>query len=342
MTSRGGDVATVAREELAAGTEEPFAAIERAIEAASEGPAANVAVVGDPFAGREALLDHAERLLGADVERISFASLADDASAVQFPEAGAYVLDDCQYLYRREIDGFEVLDRLLRRVSMSDALFVTSWNRFAWSYLAAVRDVERSFPERIDLPALDADGIEAVVRERFGPELPAFVDTGAEGHIKSFDVGRTAVPLWGDRTLAVPMATPNPEYLRSVLSTETEQSEEAVVFEKLRLVSRGNPGVAAAVWEQSVTDGAIATGYVDPPSPDLTLDDDDAYLLAVLLSTGSVSRETLANVVGGHVDAAIQQFRELGLLTVTDGRLSLRPEGLYPAAEQLQGRRLLW
>ena len=64
------------------------------------------------------------------------------------------------------------------------------------------------------------------------------------------------------RSVAVPYPKPNPAWTASWSVRDETASIEAVTFEKLRRVSAGNPGVALAIWEESVADGQIAPGYV--------------------------------------------------------------------------------
>lgn len=307
----------------------------------------NVAVVSDPFAGRAALLDYAEELLGDDVVRVGLESVVTDPGRLpDIPSDRPLLVDDCQYLYRRCIGGFDVLDRFLERLAMTDTLVVTSWNRYAWGYLAAVRGVGESFPLEIHIPPLTAAQTAAVVTAHRDGDEPAFVDAGTAGRVKTVTVDRRPVSLPGDRTVDVPVVRANPAWLTSWTTRDADESIEAVVYEKLRRVSHGNPGIATTVWEHSVRetdDGAeIAPGYIEDPVTQLDrIDEPKAFLLLLVVSMESVRRATLEEVLDAPVDTDLQALASEGVVSVTDDRVRLEPVGLHPAVDSLRRRRML-
>jgi len=338
---------TVPVEDLrAVDVDEAFETLERAVADHVEGEHANVAVVSDPFGGREALLDYAEQLLQGAAERVRLTAEVSGTTEPDLPDAEAMILDDCQHLYRREIGGFDALDRVLEEMAMSDRLYVTSWNRYAWEYLKRVRDVDRTFPVVITVPELDAAGVERLVTARFGPDLPEFVDTGEAGRIKTLDVERHDVGLPGGRTASVPVPKPNTAWATGWWTLGGDDSIEAVVYEKVRRVSNGNPGIATSVWEEAVAtgeDGAIAPAYVRDIDPEFDLDDEQAFLLLQVVAGESVRPEALTGVAGDvPVDQSLQTLASRGVVTVEDGRVSITPGGLAPAVEALRRRRLVW
>lgn len=307
----------------------------------------NVAVVSDPFAGRAAMLDYAAELLDDDARRIALSEFAtDDTVLPEIPDDRALLLEDCHYLFQRRIGGFDVLEEFLERLAMTNTLVVTTWNRYAWQYLSAVRRVDQSFPLEIRIPPLDAGQIEAVVRAH-ADELPTFVETGAAGRIKSLDTGRYPLELWGDRTVTVPYVRPDPAWLVSWW-TEEDREIQAVVYEKLRRVSHGNPGIAVSVWDRSVRetdDGSeIAPGYVrDPVEAIPGLADETAFLLWHLVAMERLDRDGMAATLDQErIGTEIQTLANAGVVDVDGRRISLRPVGLHPAVGELQRRQLLW
>jgi hypothetical protein len=313
------------------------------------GARSNVAVISDPFAGRNSMLDYAEKLLGAETQRVTFSEVV--TTEIQLPDLppdGAIILDNCHYLYQRRIGGFDVLDAFLERLAMSDALVITSWNRYSWDYLSAVRDVGNSFPLSIRIPELTRPQIEAVISSFFESENPEFVDAGYAGRIKTVNVDRRSVGLPGDRSMSVPLLTPNPAWVTSWFERNDAKSIEAVVFEKLRRVSHGNPGVATTLWEQSVRDTEdgrkIAPGYIEDPVEAFTLADDDrAMLLLFVVSMEAVERDALDEMTADiSVDTELQALVNDGILTLDGEKIRLRAEGLHPTVAELQRRGLLW
>jgi len=309
-----------------------------------DGTTTNVAVVSEPFAGREALLDYAEGLLD-DATRIRLSeAVTDDPPAV--PEAGALLVDDCHYLYRRCIDGFDPLERFLERIAASDTFVVTAWNRYSWSYLAGAREVGDSFPVVVELPRLDHDQLRRVIRERFGPALPAFVETDAAGRIKTVAVDRRQVRLVGDLRVDVPVPALNGEYLATLLADEGRV--ERVVFEKLQRLSHGNPGIATSLWRAAVRErdgrATIAPADLDDPVAEFAIRDDDrAAVLWAVVANETVSRETLNAVTYDiSVDKELQLLAQRGVVTVDGDAVAITPGGLHPAVDALERRRFLW
>jgi hypothetical protein len=325
----------------AAGFDDEVGKLDRAVADHVEGTSSNVAVVADPFAGRDALLDYAEELLQGAAERVSIDSLVDtDGGVPELPDVAALIVDDCHYLFRRTIGGFDVLDDFLERMAMSDTLFITSWNRYAWRYLSAVRDVGDSFPVEIRIEPLTAEQIAAVVDTHFDDPAPRFVAADDVGRIKTVEVARREVSL-GSRALSVPVPTPNPAYLTTWFD---DDGIDDVVFEKIRRVSHGNPGIATELWADSVADGEISPGEVEDPIGTLEVaDDDTAFLLWLVVANEAVARDALATVLGDvPVDKELQRFVTQGVLTVDGGDVSLEPVGLHPAVQALKRRRLVW
>lgn len=306
-----------------------------------DGVGSNVAVVSEPYAGRGALLDYAESLLEDDVHRVSLTEAVDPDDVPSFPETGALLVENCHHLYRRCIDGFAPLDAFLEDIALTDRLVVTTWNRHAWAYLEAVRDVADSFPVEVEIPPLSAAEIEAVLDARDDEERPTFVDAGHAGRIKTVVFDSVDLGLWGDRTLSVPYPKPNTAWLATWGEDDSDVS--AVVYEKLRRLSHGNPGVAAALWDRSVQDGEIAPGYVQAPEAALSLDDDAAFLLWAVVTNERVHVDTLSAVLGDRSFAAdLEALDEEGVVAVDGDYVTVEPEALHRTAAALERRGLLW
>lgn len=342
--NQGEQCVTVPVEDFSqAGLDEQFAAVEGAVEAYRDGSPSNVAVVAEPFAGRGALLDYGEELLDQETTvRHSFTKPVCDWLPGS-EQADAYIVDDCHYLYHRAIGGFDALETFLERMAQSDSLFLTAWNRYAWRYLAAVRDVDRTFPEVVHVEDFDTEALADVVESVFGPDLPAYVERNSEGRIKSVEWVRHTVRLWSRRRLTVPVLKLNPEYALSWISRDSHNDTEAVVFEKIRRVAGGNVGVAADCWARSVRNGEIATGDIEPLDPQFDLDDGGAMLLRVIVATESVPRSALEDAhTRSPVDSVVQHLVEEGVVRIDGDDVLLTPQGLRPAVDELRRRRLLW
>lgn len=311
------------------------------------GGGSNVAVVSDPFAGRESLLDYAEELLD-DARRVSFSSAIESEDEIpSVPEDRALIVDNCHYLYQRRIDGFDVLESFLSELANTNTLVITSWNRYSWNYLDAVRSIGESFPRQIRIPELETEQIEAVVNAHTEND-PKFVDTGEAGRIKTIDVFRHPVSVWRDRTVEVPLVKPNPEWFISWTDYSDEREIEAVVYEKLRLTSHGNPGIATSFWDESVRKTEqgpeIAPAYIRDPVQELDLGDDSrAFLLFLLVSMEEVERDILEKIMDDTiVDKSLQPLVDMGILSMDADKVRLEPAGLHPSIGELRRKGLLW
>jgi hypothetical protein len=197
----------------------------------------------------------------------------------------------------------------------------------------------------VTVPPLDASGTADLLLSNYAETMPAFVETGEAGRVKTLGVDWATVGHLRDRQIAVPVPGLNLEYLtaRALSRSERVQDTQAVVFDKITRVSNGNPGVATTIWERSLRDGEIAPAYVDAADPDLDVDDDEAFVLEVLLAKGRVSIAALTGILDQlPVDRLVQSLASQGLVLVDDDAVSVEPEALHAVDDYLRGRRLVW
>jgi len=328
----------------AAGLDHLFDTLRTALDDHLAGWSPNLAIVSEPFAGRHLLMDFVEETLDTQVQRVALDSVA-DGELPDLTGQAAVLLDDCHYLYTREIGGFERLDRFLEEISASDALFVTSWNRYAWDYLAAVRDVDDVFSTKVAVPSLTAEQMADLLTSNYAETMPDFVQTGEAGRVKTIGFDQREVGLPGGRSIGLTLPELNLEYLasRSLSRDDDVENVEAVVFQKIAQLSNGNPGVATAVWERSIRDGEIAPAYIEEVDMVLDIDDDEAFVLEVLLAKGEMDRSTLDSVLSDiPVHRALQSLAEQNVLQIDEATARIDPEYLYTVDTHLKGRRLIW
>jgi hypothetical protein len=326
----------------AAGLGRQLDAIEDAVETHLEGSHANVAVVAEPYAGRDVLLSKGEAHLGAAAGHVAFEEPVTDPETLEFPNREVVFVEGCHYLYERRVDGFDALDAFVERTAEADALFVTAWNRWAWDYVAAVRDVDRAFPETVEVPRLDAEAITALVQEHVD-ERPSFVESGDYGRVKTVDVDTTTVGSVAGRDVRVPVPEFNVEYLTAQDLGDEYGDVERVVYERLARLSEGNPGVALALWADAARDGELSAAELDERDAPLELDDDEAFALTTVLCKERLSFDALDRLLDDvDVALAVQTLAYHDLVTVEDGVVSVTPERFHAAVEHLEGRRYLW
>ena len=325
-----------------AGLDEQFDAIEEAVGRHVEGKVANIAVVSEPFAGREIFLDYAEQEFGAAVARVTFDEIL-TGDLPDFPNAEIILVDNCQYLYQREVGGFEMLQEFLDFIATRDSLYVTSWNRYAWSYLTAVSDVEAAFPETIQIPRLDASQVRDLLQSYHGTPLPMFEEVRDTGQFNTLDLDWHSVEF-GERSLAVPTPRVNSEYFLSRFRTDAKVDVEAAVYQRIAQLSEGDPGVATILWDRSVREDSIAPSYVREVQQSLETDRDEAFILEVILTNESIAYDRLDEISGDvSVDQALQTLLKQGVVTIDDGdRIHIEPTRIYSTVEHLERRQLVW
>jgi len=192
-------------------------------------------------------------------------------------------------------------------------------------------------------PDLSAAGVEGLLRDRYGQTLPEFVETDAGGRVKSIDVSAARVRVPGGRSVRVPVPELNLEYLLSWYSDGEDTDVETVVFQKVALLSNGNPGVAAVLFDRSITDGAIAPAYVEELDRSPDLDPEESFVLWAILANDDRSHEDLLGLFEDiPVDRTLHRLADQEMIELAGGTVSVLPEALHAAVVHLRRRRLLW
>ncbi|MEF8863896.1 MAG: hypothetical protein V5A29_11140 [Haloarculaceae archaeon] len=312
---------------LLGGDYEPFEAV-----LAGEAPGP-VAVVGDPFSGRETVIDRAVRDL--DATRVTL-DLGDGADRVRAGiNGGPVVVEDCQHLYQRRVGGFAELSAFLDDLASVDVTVVTGWSRYAWAYLAAVQDIGREFPVTVEVQPLPAERIAELVLSRY-EEMPEFVaDDPEHGGIvvtTRHEIG------WRGRSVSVPVPRVSPVAVRELFSGGDLDPKD-VTFGRLAAVSGGNLGVATAIWETH-QGSEVRPSDVAVPASDRDLDREEAFCLRIVLAKERVDRAQLSEVVDG-LDRVLRRLSRDGLVTVEDDIVELVPAAVPAAAPATERGRIL-
>lgn len=305
-------------------------AFEAALAGETAGP---VAVVGDPFAGRGTVLDRAVRAL--DATRVTLEPDDGVETLRAAIDGGPVVVEGCQQLYERRVGGFEGLTAFLDELAGVDGTVVTGWNRYAWAYLEAVRDLGREFPVTVELRPLPADRIAELVLGRYD-EMPTFaVDDPERGGLvvtTRHEIG------WRDRSVSVPVPSVHPTAFRQLFANG-EVDPEDVAFGRLAAVSKGNIGVATAIWEASRT-SELRPSDIAVPAASRGLDREEAFCLRLVLSKERADRAQLAAVVD-ELDRVLGRLARDGLVTVEDDLVELVPAAVPAASAASERGRIL-
>lgn len=303
-----------------------------AVAAFEDGDRPHVAVVGDPFSGRATVTDQAASLLGDTAERVRFTTPVESEDALGLPDADAVVVDGCQYLYTRRIDGFGAVERLADRLAAGERFFVTTWTTHAWNYLSRVRNVDDLFAVAVSLPPLDAGELEALLTAETEVEPTFAVGDVEDGPDAEYDVSLPG----GTVSITLPD-------LGNLRGSDDPSNVRERVFEAIARLSKGNPGVARAMWYQSLVDGEITLARVRSSVPTVDLPDEEAFALQVLLTKERLDRGVLRQVVGSRLyDRSLRQLLNQDVVTTESGTVALRPQAVPSAVAFLERRRLLW
>jgi len=287
----------------------------------SAGP---VAIVGDPFSGRGSVLDRA--VWDLDATRVSL-DPGDGIDRIRAEiNGGPVVIEDCQHLYERRIGGFEELSAFLNDLASLDATVVTGWNRYAWAYLTAVQALDREFPVIVEVQPLPVERLAELVLSRYD-EVPTFVpDDPDQGGLvvttrHEFD--------WRDRSVSVQFPMVSPVAIKELFSGGDLDPKDVTVG-RLAAISKGNLGVATAVWE--ARQGAeVRPSDIAVPASDRDLDREEAFCLRLVLAKERIGRSQLSRVVDG-LNRILGRLARDGLVTVENGIVELVPAAL-PATE---------
>ncbi|MWV65515.1 hypothetical protein GRS48_11900 [Halorubrum sp. JWXQ-INN 858] len=292
-----------------------------------------VAVVGDPFSGRGSVLDRAVRDL--DATRVSLGP-GDGVDQIRARiNGGPIVIENCQHLYERRIGGFEELSAFLDDLASIDATVVTGWNRYAWTYLAAVQALGQEFPITVEVQPLPAERIAELVRDRYD-EMPAFVadDPERDGLVVTtrHEVG------WRDWSVSVPVPMLSPVAVRDLLS-DRNLGPKDVTFGRLAAVSNGNLGVATAIWEAR-QGPEVRPSDMAVPASDRDLDREEAFCLRIVLAKERVNRAQLTGIVD-RLDRVLGRLARDGLVTVEDDTVELVSAAVPAAVTATERGRIL-
>lgn len=108
-------------------------------------------------------------------------------------------------------------------------------------------------------------------------------------------------------------------------------------------VSNGNPGVAKEVWGKSLEYPTIKPSYVRECSFKINLDYTESFVLFIILSMESLTREEIVEITGEiNVDKILYRLAHQGLITVDHGCYKIMPEVLNSIVEYLKKSRVIW
>ena len=269
----------------------------------------HIAVIADPFAGQNVLMDGILRRHPDRVVHIPFFSVVKSRDFLTqiTGHKDIVVMDHCHFLAMRKIGGFKMLDAFLDHLSTSERLFITQWNSYTWSYLRATRHIDTFFPVIIELPAIDSKTLKPLIMSRYTAEIEFIGDvTPIEEPLISAH-HRTVTLPFSKKTFTIPV--PHLREGRGGGDGIHPKDAEEAAFDKIVRIADGNYGVAERLWDTSLDGKTIRVADIPGVPCTIKLDINESFLLMIILSMESISMVDLAEIAGPEINLKQALFR---------------------------------
>jgi hypothetical protein len=317
--------------------------IEEAIMDFGSGPAANIAIISGPYAGKTTFMDNLYNrfpLMSARVKiPAEWKSYEDHVRSLNRIQENIIFIDDCHLLYQRRVGGFEIMEKFLDHIATHpEHLFITFWNSFSWSYLSEVLHVEKHFPCQIYLSRFEKEEIRSVLMSSYDTGEIIF-EGGDKNTIERFLVF-DKYPLHIknlDKTINIPFFKLNLSLLHSMIQEKLQHEEkdkkktpEDLAFIRIKDISSGNILLAQIIWNKSLHNSTIKVDEIYSPSFEAELDYDTTFIGFLILSMGRITQDSLEDAIGDEIDVArsLAILRKYELVDITDRICSVRPEAI--------------
>ncbi|NYT07094.1 MAG: hypothetical protein GKC05_02395 [Methanomicrobiales archaeon] len=319
-------------------------AIEESIRNFEEGRRENIAVISEPFAGRGKLIDEIRKVHADKITSVRFNSTITSSEFLSSLREGKdiIILENCHFLVRRKIGGFDQIDAFLRYMASSGQLFITTWNSFAWSYLSAVISINSYFQRVVRLYPLGAEALQSLILSSY-PYIIRFAEDrdAARG---GFSVSMKCIHLrlpFSSTVYCLPwpdIRVPHPLKRRKLKGKD-------LFFKRLADISGGNPGVARRLFELALKSSPeLLVSAPEEPKYTIDLGVSDRFLLSLILTMESVAEDDLSEIAGPDIDVrkSLYLLSSSGLITEEDGDYGITPEALKSVVQYLELTRMVW
>lgn len=331
------------------GYERELKEVTEAIKRSGSGALLHIAIVAEPMSGRTTLVDEIRRLYGDRVYYLPLESVITQSTHLDFSciPNDIILIDNCQFLTTRVIGGFDVLDTFLRTQITSKKIFITTWNTYNWQYLSAVMNIDAYFPTIIALNKMDTPVIKQLILTRHTSGEVRFVDEGTAERSMFFSMIHRTVHLpFMAKEISVPWIKLNFTVMLHKLPRKkrVQISLEDIIFEKIKRIAHGNPGVAILLWDMSLKDNAISLSAINETVYSISLDTNESFILSVILSMESLQAKDLSAIAGSdmNIERVLYRLVQQGLIRDNMGYYSILPFALGPVTDYLKKTRRLW
>lgn len=317
-----------------------IARVHEAVSAYTGESPSHIAVIAEPFAGQQVMMEQITRYYPHRVTHLPFYSVARNADFLDTMRRTEEIvlMERCHFLALRRVGGFAMLDAFLDFLSTSEKLFITGWNAFTWSYLNAVTGIEKNFPVVIRLPRIDDETLKAMILSRYDHPIRFVDDTPVQEKRRvSIQQRLVSVPFL-DAPVQIPW-----------IAVDTENGGGGVdagdaVFTRINNLAQGNYGVALRIWERSIEENAVLMSRIPTLPCTVSLTIDEAFLLTNILSMESISSADLVAIAHPEIDLelVLYRLRIQGLVEEERGYYQVTPEALHCVSAYLKEIRMVW
>ncbi|TGC09378.1 hypothetical protein [Methanolobus halotolerans] len=314
--------------------------VEKAISMSGSEQAVNIAIIAGPYAGKTTFMDfmyYQFPIISSKVKISCNGNYKRDwGELLRNDQEKLFFIDDCHLLYRRRVDGFDALEKLLNYIANHpDYMFITSWNLFSWEYLSKVLHIEKHFPCQIYLPELEAEDIKTVLMSPydtgeviFEPDNKNTIEHFIEFRKYTLQIKRL------ERTINIPFLKLNYSLIKEKLYNGQEKKKdltlEDMAFVKIKNISSGNIPLSRIIWQKSLQNSTIKVDEIYTPSFDAELDYDTTFIGFLIFSMGRVSLDVLEDTIGDEIDItrSLALLRKHNLVEVKNNICAVSPEAI--------------
>ncbi|WP_445476305.1 hypothetical protein ACT9XH_06290 [Methanococcoides methylutens] len=328
------------------GLEDEIKEIQAIIDDLENGKVENIAIIAEQFAGKTTLANEMHRMNKEKIEIIPLSSVAKDGKKLQALEKQKpiTIIENCHFLYRHKIGGFDIIEHFLKDVaSPENKLYITTWNTHSWNFLENTHEIDKYFPVQVKLKGLTQEQSRQFILSEYKEGEIQFIEDPSDHKEKMINFVIQEISFL-NKAIAIPLPKINIRQIKSKISRKRiSPTPEEKVFEKIYSISQGNPGISKAIWKRSLRYPQIRPGDIKEPCQDIEIDNDESFILYILISLQNASRSDLIEIAGDDIDIerALQVLSKKNFINIEEEHYTIKPEMLKCATNLLKRSRLV-
>jgi hypothetical protein len=317
-----------------------------AIDEGLSGKITNIAIISEYLAGREELISKVEEVYQGRTKRITLTETLYDLSCLtNNDDVDIIIVENCRFIFRRMINGFDLLNKFIEILSKKEKIWITTWNIHTWRYLIAVKNIESLFGKQIELKHKSQSDIRSIIISSQVSSLFYIIDPPVPRRMvlirkyKEF-----TIPLI-NKTIAFSYYSIRLRLFIAILRNKSQDIEPSeLIFERLYQISHGNPGIAFHIWQQASDAWEVRLSRLKPPVLSGISDPDTAYILSLIMMYEKVLISDLASSLPSdiQVNLVISKLRDKELVELKNGSVQIKPIALSGITKEMKRIRMVW